>query len=86
MHESFDLTALLASDDLGPELLGEAAIAVHAAVRRKDHAAVRALGEQLDHHGGFELMQEVHRRLTGRMAGSARLVEMLWTGIGFWRG
>lgn len=88
MHDttSFDLRPLLESDELDPELLADAAAMIHAAVRRKDLEAVRALGEQLDHHGGFELMQEVHRRLTGRMAHSARLVEMVWTGVGFWRG
>jgi hypothetical protein len=81
-----DLSELLASDELTPEILAEAAALVHAAVRRKDNTAVRALGEQLDQRGGFALMQAVHRQLTGRLRHSARVVDMLWSGIGVWRG
>ncbi len=82
----FDLTELLESNDLTPEILSEAASMVHAAVRRKDNTAVRALGEQLDRRGGFDLMQAVHRQFTARLRHSARVVDMLWNGIGAWRG
>lgn len=82
----FDLTELLESDDLTPEILAEAAAVVHAAVRRKDNTAVRALGEQLDQRGGSDLMQAVHRQFTGWLRHAARIVDMLWNGIGAWRG
>lgn len=72
---TLDLSELLATDDLTPEVLAQAAALVHAAVRRKDDTAVRSLGEQLDRRGGFALMQAVHRQLTGRLRHSARGVE-----------
>ncbi len=72
--------------DTETSVLAETADALHAAVRKKKSDAVRALGEELNARGGFALMQAAHRELVQRHRHSARLVEMLWTGIGVWRG
>jgi len=45
--------------------------------------AVRAIGEQLDAAGGFELMQAVGQR-TQELSPIPRYLDFLWSGIGTW--
>ena len=49
---------------------------------------VRAVGKLLDVAGGFQLMLEVHGQFAASYSvyGAARNLEMVWDGIGGWRG
>jgi len=49
---------------------------------------VRKIGEKLNDKGGFQLMLEVHGRFAAsyQVFGAARNLEMVWDGIGEWRG
>lgn len=49
---------------------------------------VKDIGRELDERGGFDMMMEAHRRFSARntLPGLARNLEMVWDGIGGWRG
>ena len=49
---------------------------------------VRAIGQKLHEAGGFELMLEAHALFAARNPGMglARNLEMIWDGVGNWRG
>jgi hypothetical protein len=47
---------------------------------------VRNLGSQLDDLGGFGLMREAHELFAEKRPRAARNLEMVWDGIGTWRG
>jgi hypothetical protein len=47
---------------------------------------VREIGKKLDELGGKELMLKVHTRFAQKRRAAARNLEMVWDGIGDWRG
>ena len=49
---------------------------------------VRKIGKELNAAGGFQLMLSVHNQFaaTYNVRGTARNLEMVWDGIGSWRG
>lgn len=50
--------------------------------------SVREVGEKLNAAGGFQLMLSVHKQFAAiyNVMGTARNLEMVWDGIGNWRG
>ena len=47
---------------------------------------VREIGRQLDEAGGMEMMLAAHTLFRSYNPGLARNLEMVWDGIGSWRG
>ena len=47
---------------------------------------VRRIGQALDEMGGMDMMLEAHRRFAEQNRPMARNLEMVWDGIGAWRG
>jgi len=51
-----------------------------------DVEAVRDIGKMLNKQGGMPMMLAVHREFARRQSWAARNLEMVWDGIGEWRG
>ena len=47
---------------------------------------LRDVGRQLDAMGGFEMMRTAHTAFAAARPRMARNLEMVWDGIGSWRG